>query len=93
MPDIDYQNESQVEQLLAFREVSKAYGQTDNVRSADKQLAAFGITSKADRQAAAKHRAAAAEAEPEAKQEPPAARQAPKKQTAAAPAKKTASAS
>jgi hypothetical protein len=86
MPDIDYQNEAQVEQLLAFRETSKAYGQKDNVAHADKQLAAFGIKTSADRAEAAKRRAAAAEATEaeEPKSEAPKGRSAAKKSTASA---------
>jgi hypothetical protein len=84
MPDIDYQNEAQVEQLLAFRETSKAYGQKDNVAHADKQLARFGIRTSADRDAAAKRRAAAAEVSEEPKSEAPKGRSAAKKSTASA---------
>jgi len=61
MPDVPYQNQSQVEQLLAERATAEAYGQKTVVAGCDKGLARFGITSKADREAAAKHRKAAAE--------------------------------
>lgn len=66
MPEVPYQNAAQVEQLLAERENAEGYGQTDRVEAADKSLAAFGITSKADRTAAGKARREALEAEAEA---------------------------
>jgi hypothetical protein len=83
MPDIAYQNEAQVEQLLAFRETSVAYGQKDNVATADKQLAGFGIKTKADREQAAKHRRAAAEAAEAEAEDQAAADEAPKGRRAA----------
>lgn len=61
MPDVPYQNQSQVEQALAERATAEAYGQKTLIVAADKVLASFDISSKADRDAAAKHRKAAAE--------------------------------
>jgi hypothetical protein len=72
MADVPYQNASQIEQALAERENAEAYGQKTLVAAADKVLASFGITSKADRAAAAKHRKAAAESSDE--EEPKAAK-------------------
>ena len=59
MPDLPYQNESQVEQALAERETAEAYGQKTVIAAADKVLATFGISSKADRNRASKRRKAA----------------------------------
>lgn len=87
MPDVPYQNESQIEQALAHREVAEAYGQKTLVDAADKVLASFGITSKKDREAAAKHRKAAAESDDaekkdDGKADHPAGRRSAKKSTA-----------
>lgn len=65
MPDLPYQNEPQVEQALAERENAVAYGQKTLIAAADKVLAGFGISTKAERAAAAKHRQAAAESSEE----------------------------
>lgn len=82
MPDVPYQNEPQVEQALAERENAEAYGQKTLIDAADKVLASFGIASKADRAAAAKHRKAAAESEEEPKKAAPVDRSTAKKSTA-----------
>ena len=83
MPDVPYQNASQVEQALAERETAEAYGQTTLVAAADKVLAAFGITSNAHRAAAAKHRKAAAEeSDEDARSAAPKERSTAKKSTA-----------
>jgi hypothetical protein len=83
MPDIPYQNEAQIEQALAERDLAEVYGQTTLIEAADKVLASFGITSKADRAAAAKHRKAAAEeSDEDAKSSPPKERSSAKKSTA-----------
>lgn len=96
MGDIPYQNVSQVEQALAERENAEAYGQETLVAAADKVLAGFGITSKADRDAAGKSRREALEAQAEAAGEradearkaTPPKRTAPKKATAKKSAKR-----
>jgi len=86
MPDLPYQNESQVEQALAERETAEAYGQTTRINAIDKVLATFGISSKADRNRASKRRKAAQaeldEAREEKKSEAPVGRTAPKKSKA-----------
>jgi hypothetical protein len=83
MADVPYQNASQVEQALAERENAVAYGQATLVEAADKVLARFGITSKADRAEAGKRRRAAAEeSEEEPKKAPPVDRSTAKKSTA-----------
>ena len=89
MADVPYQNAAQVEQLLSEREMADAYGQKTRVEAADKALATFGISSKADRAEAAKHRRAAAEeSEDEPTKAPPVDRSTPKKSTAKKTAKK-----
>jgi hypothetical protein len=83
MPDVPYQNQPQVEQALAERATAEAYGQKTLIAAADKVLASFGITSKADREAAAKHRKAAAEeSEDDARTSAPKERSTAKKSTA-----------
>ena len=83
MADVPYQNEPQVEQALAERENAEVYGQKTLVAAADKVLASFGITTKADRAAAAKHRRAAAEeSDEDAKVAPPKERSTAKRSTA-----------
>lgn len=84
MPDLPYQNEPQVEQALAERANAETYGQKTLVAAADKVLAGFGITSKAQRDAAAKHRRAAAETseEEEPEKSAPAGRSSTKKSKA-----------
>jgi hypothetical protein len=69
MPDVPYQNQSQVEQALAERENAEIYGQKTLIDAADKVLASFGITTKADREAAGKRRRESLEAAAEAAQE------------------------
>lgn len=81
MAEVPYQNEPQVEQLLAERATAEAYGQKTLIAAADKVLATFGITTAADRKAAAKHRRAAVEAA-EVEKDAPVGRSASKKSTA-----------
>lgn len=69
MPDVPYQNQPQVEQALAERETAEAYGQKTLIDAADKVLARFGITSKADRERAGKARRESLEAAAEAAEE------------------------
>ncbi len=55
MSDVPYQQQPQVDQLEAERANAVAYGQKDRVTAVDKQLAGFGVKSKAaeERKAAA----------------------------------------
>jgi hypothetical protein len=84
MAEVPYQNAAQVEQLLAERENAETYGQATRVEAADKALASFGVTTKAERGAAAKNRQSAAEDSGEdAKKSPPQGRSTAKKSTTA----------